>query len=80
MAFASQTTLHQLNLVNHQHLRFQFHIFLLAGEVVGTLAIDLHGRVGGGHLLDAPEEVLQGLFHLLAGDVLRGIVGIDGMF
>ena len=80
MAFTSQTTLHQLYLVNHQHFGFQLHLFLLAGEVIGALAIDLHGRVGGRHLLDAPEEVLQGRFHLLAGDVLRGIVGIDGMF
>ena len=69
----------QFQLVDTHGLGLQFHFPTLAGQLVGTVAVDHHRRVGRGHLLDLANEIGEHAEDEVAGDVARGIGHVDGV-
>ena len=51
--------------LNEQRTRRDFHILAVAGQFIGALAVDLHGRELGRHLHDVTDESVQVLFNLI---------------
>ena len=64
-------------LVNNQHFGFQARVISLAGYGVCASPVDLACRISRRCLLDAAGEFCKRLLHCLAGDMFRGISGID---
>lgn len=54
--------------------------FGFAGIVVGSLAVDFYGTENGRHLLNGAQELGNGLLDKGQGDVLVGVVAVDGAF
>src|SRR5699024_10411818 len=71
-----EPTVQQLYFINHQQLRTQVHFLTPACQVVCPLPIDHTCRKSGRRLPDFPCKLLQGFFHQLPRDMLRGISSI----
>ena len=68
----------ELELVDDEGLGLQGYVFSLAGELVGSMAIDLASGEGGGYLLDFADKTGQNGLYEFQGDVFRGVGLVDG--